>query len=212
MGASHCAGFSCCGVRVLGHTSFSSCGTWAQQLRLSGSRAQAQQSWGRGLVARWHVGSSPTRGQTCVSCFGRQITTEPPGKPQNSPFLIAIPLDIFKQSAIFCAELCFLHYAKMAKDFCIAHHYVQAGRKRNRNKQLSFHSQAIQPQLHFPKSKHIFSLYISTADSMFTAWQTQEVEASTQQFYKSFGKTSAPRLTPHTLSSLVFYFNVANHI
>ena len=44
-------------------TGFSSCGTWAQQLRLVGSRAQSQQLWRTGLVAPWHVGS----------CIGRRI-------------------------------------------------------------------------------------------------------------------------------------------
>ena len=34
----------------------SSCGTWAQQWGLTGSRAQAQQLWCRCLVAPWHVG------------------------------------------------------------------------------------------------------------------------------------------------------------
>ena len=27
--ASHCSGFFCCGARALGHTGFSSCGSWA---------------------------------------------------------------------------------------------------------------------------------------------------------------------------------------
>ena len=40
---------------------FSSCGTWAQQLWLSGSRAQAQQLWRTGLVDPRHVRSSRTR-------------------------------------------------------------------------------------------------------------------------------------------------------
>ena len=52
---------------------FSSCGTWAQQLWLPGSRAQAQQLWHTGLVAPQHVGSSRTRAQTRVPCIGRQI-------------------------------------------------------------------------------------------------------------------------------------------
>ena len=44
------------------HASFSSCGTWAQQLWLVGSIAQAQQLWRTGLVAPRHVGSSPDQG------------------------------------------------------------------------------------------------------------------------------------------------------
>ena len=51
----------------------SSCGTWAQQLWLSGSRAQAQQLWRTGLVAPRHVGSSQTRARTRVLCVGRRI-------------------------------------------------------------------------------------------------------------------------------------------
>ena len=43
------------------YAGFSSCGTWAQQLWLTGSRAQAQQLWHAGLVALWHVGSSRTK-------------------------------------------------------------------------------------------------------------------------------------------------------
>ena len=54
-------------------TGFSSCGTWAQQLWLRGSRAQAQQLWLTGLVALQHVGSSQTRAQTRVPCIGRRI-------------------------------------------------------------------------------------------------------------------------------------------
>ena len=42
-------------------TGFSSSGTWAQQLWLAGSRAQAQQLWCTGLVALQHVGSSQAR-------------------------------------------------------------------------------------------------------------------------------------------------------
>ena len=33
-GASHCSGFFCCRAQALGHTSFSSCGTWAPELWL----------------------------------------------------------------------------------------------------------------------------------------------------------------------------------
>ena len=44
-----------------------------QQLRLPGSRAQAQQLSHAGLVAPWHMGSSQSRDQTHVSCICRQI-------------------------------------------------------------------------------------------------------------------------------------------
>ena len=55
------------------HAGFSSCGMWAQQLWLTGFRAQAQQLWRMGLVAPQHVGSSQTRAQTRVPCIGRRI-------------------------------------------------------------------------------------------------------------------------------------------
>ena len=55
------------------HAGFSSCGLWAQQLWLAGSRAQAQQLRRTGLVASRHVGSSRTRARTRVPCIGRRI-------------------------------------------------------------------------------------------------------------------------------------------
>ena len=71
--ASHFSGFSCCGAQALACEGFSSCSMWAQQLRLPGSRAQAQQLWCTGLAAVQHVGSSRTRVQIHVSCIARQI-------------------------------------------------------------------------------------------------------------------------------------------
>ena len=80
--ASPCGGFSCCGRR----TGFSSCGTWAQQLWLVGSKAQAHQLWLTGLVAPRHVGSSQTRGGTRVPCIGRWILNHcAPGKSLLPP-------------------------------------------------------------------------------------------------------------------------------
>ena len=58
------------GCRCMG---FSSCGTWAQQLQLLGSGAQAQQLWCMGLFALQHVGSSYIRYGTRGSCIGRRI-------------------------------------------------------------------------------------------------------------------------------------------
>ena len=55
------------------YTTFSSCGTWAQQLWLASSRIQAQQLWSTGLVTPRHVGSSLTKDQTHVPCIGRRI-------------------------------------------------------------------------------------------------------------------------------------------
>ena len=53
--------------------SFSTYGTWAQYLWLTGSRAQSQSLWRMGLVAPWHVESSRTRARTHVPCIGRWI-------------------------------------------------------------------------------------------------------------------------------------------
>ena len=64
--ASHLCGFSC--LRSMGSRALR-----LQQLQLRGSRAQAQQLWHPGFVSPWHVGSSWTRDQTCVSCIGRWI-------------------------------------------------------------------------------------------------------------------------------------------
>ena len=77
-----CGGFSCCRARAVGRSGFSSCGTWAQLLRLPGSGAQAQWLWYVGLVAPRHVGSSCIRDRIHVFRIGRRIPyTESPGKP-----------------------------------------------------------------------------------------------------------------------------------
>ena len=73
-----CMGFSLSWLLLLQSmgsrcTGFSSCGTWAQQLWLTGSSAQAQQLWRTGLVAPWHVRSSQARARIHVSCVGRWI-------------------------------------------------------------------------------------------------------------------------------------------
>ena len=73
-----CAGFSLRWLLFLRSTGsrrvgFGSCGTWAQQLWLVGSRAQAQQLWLTGLVVPRHVGYSWTRARTRVPCIGRRI-------------------------------------------------------------------------------------------------------------------------------------------
>ena len=46
--------------------------------------AEAQKLWRTGLVAAWHVGSSPIRGQTHVSCMGRQVLNQ--GSPVSCLF------------------------------------------------------------------------------------------------------------------------------
>ena len=77
--------FSCDGWELL-----SSCGAQASRFggfSCCGARAQGsglQWLWQRGLVAPWHVGSSWTRDQTCVSCIGRQILKQE--SPKSSFF------------------------------------------------------------------------------------------------------------------------------
>ena len=73
-----CTGFSLQWLLLLWstgsrHAGFSSCGAWAQQLWLAGSREQAQQLRHMGLVALRHVGSSRTRDRTRVPSIGRWI-------------------------------------------------------------------------------------------------------------------------------------------
>ena len=51
---------------TLGHTGFGSCGARCLERGLSNS-------WHTGLVAWWRVGSSPTRGRTCVPCIGGRV-------------------------------------------------------------------------------------------------------------------------------------------
>ena len=90
-----CAGFSLrwlLSLRSTGsrHAGFSSCGMWAQQLWLTGSRAQAQQLWRSGLVAPRHVGSSRTRDRTHVPCLGRRILNH--CATREAPMNFLIPL------------------------------------------------------------------------------------------------------------------------
>ena len=73
-----CVGFSLQWLLLLQstgsrHSGFRICDTWAQQLWLMGSGAQAQQLWCPDLVVPWHVGSSWTRDGTHVPCIGRRI-------------------------------------------------------------------------------------------------------------------------------------------
>ena len=63
----------CWGLWALARTGFSSCGLWARQLQLTGSRALAQQLWHTGLAAPRYVESFWTRDQTHVLCIGREI-------------------------------------------------------------------------------------------------------------------------------------------
>ena len=71
-GVSHCGGFSCCRTWALGHAGFCNCSFLALERRLSSCGMYlVLVAWS--LVAPWYVGSSWTRGQTCVSCIGRWI-------------------------------------------------------------------------------------------------------------------------------------------
>lgn len=53
--ASRCSGFCRCRARAPGRGGIRGCGTWARQLGLPGSRAQAQQLCCMGVAAPWHV-------------------------------------------------------------------------------------------------------------------------------------------------------------
>ena len=83
------------------HVGFSSCGMQAQQLQLTGSRAQAQQLWHTGLVALWHVGSSRTRARTRVP-FGRRILNHCTTREVPNLILILLAFSNF----LICGSLC----------------------------------------------------------------------------------------------------------
>ena len=66
-----CGLFSSCSMQASHCNSFS---LWSMDCRCVGfSRCctRAWHLWCRGLVASWHVGSSPARDQTCIPCIGR---------------------------------------------------------------------------------------------------------------------------------------------
>ena len=84
--ASHRGSFSCCRAWAPACLGFRSCGLWAQELWLVGSRAPAQCLWHMGLAVPQHVWPSQVRIWTHVSCSGRRIlyhwaTTEAPSLP-----------------------------------------------------------------------------------------------------------------------------------
>ena len=58
---SHCSGFSCCRAQALGCVGFSS------------RSPPAQSWWSMGSIPPQQVGSSQTKDQTRIPCFGRQI-------------------------------------------------------------------------------------------------------------------------------------------
>ena len=69
--ASHCSALSHCRAQVLGHVGFT-CPVGSLGVA-PGSSAQAQQSWGTGLAALQHVGSSQIGDRTRVSGIDRQV-------------------------------------------------------------------------------------------------------------------------------------------
>ena len=73
--ASLCGGFSCCRAQALGHSDFSSCGSWALEHRLKSCGTQAYLFCGMWDLSRSRIKlMSP-------ALAGRFFTTEPPGKP-----------------------------------------------------------------------------------------------------------------------------------
>ena len=92
-----CAGFSPvagCGLLLLLSPGSRVSGLqWLQHVGSGaplGSRAQAHSCGAQGLADLWHVGSSRTRDETCVSCIGRQILYHwATREAQFCPFLIS---------------------------------------------------------------------------------------------------------------------------
>ena len=83
--ASHCSGVSWCEARALGCTGFVNCGSQALERGLSHCDAQASL-----LHGMWTL---PGSGIEPVSpaLAGRFFTTEPPGKPPETSFLLSFP-------------------------------------------------------------------------------------------------------------------------
>ena len=88
-------------------TGFSSCGTQAQQLWFTGSRAQAQQLWHMDLVALRHVESSRTRARTRVPCIGRRILNRCATREAHSDVFIRQPISktgVMGETIAVCAQ------------------------------------------------------------------------------------------------------------
>ena len=73
--ASHCSGFSCCGVQALAHAGFCSCGSQALEHRLNNCGTRA--SFLRGMWDLSRLGAEPVP----PALAGRYFTPEPPEKP-----------------------------------------------------------------------------------------------------------------------------------
>ena len=129
-----CAGFSLWWLLLLWSTGsrcadFSSCGTWAQQLWLMGSRAQAQQLWCMGLVALWHVGSSRTRAQTCVSCLGRQILNHCTTREARLSILIQQCAHVNPKLPILTLEYIASKFCMIKQEACVLKYNGCLGKK-----------------------------------------------------------------------------------
>ena len=78
------------GLQQLWHAGFSSCGTWAQQLWLSGSRVQPQQlwrmAWAQLLCVMWDL-PGPGLEPMSPALEGGFLTTAPRGKPTQKYFM-----------------------------------------------------------------------------------------------------------------------------
>ena len=76
---------------------------WLLLLRSTGSRPQRlQQLWCSGLVALWHVGSSPTRDQTSVPCIARlSLKNQTLGSPPSP--LVSCASYTTRQPEIWCS-------------------------------------------------------------------------------------------------------------
>ena len=114
--ASHCSGFSCCGVWALGMWAsvvvahgLSSCGFWALERRLSSCGAQAQL-----LCSMWDL-PGPWLEPVSPALAGRFLTTAPPGKSRRPGWFVF--LLVFLKIYLFMAVLG-LHFCVRAFSSC----------------------------------------------------------------------------------------------
>ena len=111
--ASHCWGFSLRSTSSR-HVGFSSCSTQDHKPWLAGTRVQNQYLWHTGLVARWHVGSSQTREQTCVFCTGRPfMPTAPPEKSLRAFFNTTF------HDFIIAQQISLNHFSASLRNVCL---------------------------------------------------------------------------------------------
>ena len=94
--ASHCGGFYYCGAQPLGHTGFSSCSTWAQQLWLVGSkhRRRCCGAWSQLLCGMWDL-PGPGIEPVFPALQGGFLTTVHQKSPEKLFFeLLSLPLNL----------------------------------------------------------------------------------------------------------------------